>query len=401
MTSLADIPFYGVYKEVSERNRQAGLEEQSQQLKQVGLLAQLQAQMVAQQEKQRAAQKAATYDAEIAAAAGDPVKLRDIAMRRGLPADILRATQPDKPLADTRPEVLKLTEVLEGLAPNHPARPFIISRLEGLGAKPVKDQNPSNLARLRAEQAALDPNDKAGQAYYANALRKESETAKQISPTIVMPKTDRVPLGYRMKPDGSMEAIPGGPADTKIQGALNQDTSSLNESQSGMDRLQAEANRLLNHPGLSKTTGLMSIVPLAGGLATVPGTEAANFKAGLENLKSQVGFSVLQQMRNNSKTGGALGQISDRENILLQNNLAALDRAQSEQEFKAALGRIVEYTEGAKGRLRNAYNIKHGGRQAPQVQPSTETRKFATEAEAIASGVKGDVVIGGRKARID
>lgn len=181
-----------------------------------------------------------------------------------------------------------------------------------------------------------------------------------------MPKVATTPSGYRATPDGGLEPIPGGPADTKIQGALNQDTAILQNTQSGLDRLEAEAVRLKKHAGLSKTTGIMSMVPLVGGVATIPGTDAANFKAGLETLKSQSGFNVLQEMRNNSKTGGALGQVSDFENRLLQANLANLDRAQSEDEFKAALDKIITYSTQAKDRLRSAYNLKHGGRSGQQ-----------------------------------
>lgn len=161
-------------------------------------------------------------------------------------------------------------------------------------------------------------------------------------------------------------------ADTKAQGAYNSDTATLESTQSAMNRLAEESNRMLRHPGLTKATGVMSWAPLVGGLATVPGTDAADFKAGLDTLKSQVGFSVLQAMRDASKTGGALGQVSDRENIMLQNNLAALDRAQSPGEFRAALSRIVKYTDDAKNRLRGAYNMKHREKadQSPAQQPS-------------------------------
>lgn len=171
---------------------------------------------------------------------------------------------------------------------------------------------------------------------------------------------NKPPPGYRVTPQGNLEAIPGGPADTKLQGVLNQDTQALNNTSSAMDRLAAEARAIKDHAGLSKATGKMGWVPGIGGLATIPGTDAANFKARLDTLKSQVAFGVLQEMRNNSKTGGALGQVSDKEGILLQNNLAALDRAQSPEEFRAALERIVKYTEDAKDRLRTAYNLKHG-----------------------------------------
>ena len=155
-------------------------------------------------------------------------------------------------------------------------------------------------------------------------------------------------------------------ADKRDKAQEEKDASVTNIS-SNMDRLAQEANRLLNHPGLSKSTGLMSIVPLAGGLATVPGTDVANFKAGLETLKSQAGFSVLQAMRDASKTGGALGQVSDFENKMLQANLAALDTAQSEKEFKNALQKIITYTDAAKGRIKNAAK----GKLAAPAKPTT------------------------------
>ena len=201
----------------------------------------------------------------------------------------------------------------------------------------------------------------------------------QGNPVASLPPTpqqpQKPPPGYRVTTAGDLEAIPGGPADMKLRGQFNQDTGILQASTSGLDRLGAEANALLKHPGLSKSTGLMSVVPGVGGLASIPGTDAANFKARLDTLKSQVGFSVLQEMRNNSKTGGALGQVSDRENVMLQNNLAALDRAQSEPEFKEALKRIVDYTDAAKDRLRSAFNLKHGDVQEPSTPQRRSTDK--------------------------
>ena len=46
------------------------------------------------------------------------------------------------------------------------------------------EQNPSNLLRLQNELMALPPDQRAA---HFNAIRKESETPKQISPTVVMP----------------------------------------------------------------------------------------------------------------------------------------------------------------------------------------------------------------------
>lgn len=52
-------------------------------------------------------------------------------------------------------------------------------------------QAPSNLDRLLRERSALPPGDPRA-AIYDNAIRKESETAKQISPTFNMPRQEQI-----------------------------------------------------------------------------------------------------------------------------------------------------------------------------------------------------------------
>ena len=187
----------------------------------------------------------------------------------------------------------------------------------------------------------------------------------------------KAPSGYRYTASGNLEMIPGGPADFKLQGALNSDAQALSGSTSGMDRLGVAANEVLNHPGLGGIYGMRGVLP------NIPGGQAADAQALLNTLKSQVGFSVLQDMRNNSKTGGALGQVSDKENAMLQTNLAALEKAQSVEQARASLKKIVDYSEAAKGRLRNAYNMKHDGRTGGGVAPpaSMATSQDATALE--------------------
>ena len=177
-------------------------------------------------------------------------------------------------------------------------------------------------------------------------------------------------FGYRYKPNGDIERVPGGPADLKLQGALNSDTQALSGGVSSMDRLATASNELLNHPGLPGIYGLR------GALPNVPGSKAADAGALLNTLKSQVGFGVLQDMRNNSKTGGALGAISDKEIIILQANLAALEKAQSVEQAQLSLKKIVAYTDAAKDRLRNAYNMKHGGAKPVNAPINPSGAKF-------------------------
>jgi len=162
-----------------------------------------------------------------------------------------------------------------------------------------------------------------------------------------------VPSGYRMLPDGNMQAIPGGPADVKLAGQFNADTAQLQSSQADLDRLATSANELLKHEGLSHITGLPGMLP------NVPGMAGADAQAKLNTLKSQVGFGVLQAMRNASKTGGALGSVSDAEGKRLEANLAALENAQSEKQFRESLSKIIKFSDESKGRLADAYNLRH------------------------------------------
>jgi hypothetical protein len=173
------------------------------------------------------------------------------------------------------------------------------------------------------------------------------------------------PAGYRFTPDGDLQAIPGGPADTKQQGQFNQDTASLQGASASLDQLAKQANLLLNHKGLSRITGIQ------GALPNVPGMAGADADAMRTTLLSQVGFGALQAMRDASKTGGALGQVTEKELTFLQNSLTALEKPQSEEQFRSELQRLIKWTQDSKERLRGAYNMKHGeGRGAQPTSPS-------------------------------
>jgi hypothetical protein len=72
----------------------------------------------------------------------------------------------------------------------------------------------------------------------------------------------------------------------------------------------------------------------------IPTSQARSFAAQLDTLKANIAFGELTAMREASKTGGALGQVSDREGKLLANALGALDQGQSPEQFKAQLEKI-------------------------------------------------------------
>jgi hypothetical protein len=100
----------------------------------------------------------------------------------------------------------------------------------------------------------------------------------------------------------------------------------------------------------------------AGGLlSAIPLTGAKDLASKLTTIKANLGFDRLQQMRDASPTGGALGQVAVQELIALQSTIASLDQQQSPAQLKAALTKI----EGHYAAWRDAVT------RASQEQPTT------------------------------
>ena len=75
-------------------------------------------------------------------------------------------------------------------------------------------------------------------------------------------------------------------------------------------------------------------------LSKIGGTDAFDLKAKLTALGSNLAFSELQAMRDASKTGGALGQVSERELALLEGALGSLNIGQSKAQLLSQLEQI-------------------------------------------------------------
>lgn len=77
-----------------------------------------------------------------------------------------------------------------------------------------------------------------------------------------------------------------------------------------------------------------------GTTSKIPGTPAYNLARLLDTIKANAGFDRLQEMRNASTTGGALGQVSDFENKLLQATIGNLEQSQDKEQLLYNLDRV-------------------------------------------------------------
>ena len=92
----------------------------------------------------------------------------------------------------------------------------------------------------------------------------------------------------------------------------------------------------------------------------VPGTASADLAARLSTLEANAAFDALQKMRDSSPTGGALGQVTERELGLLQSTLAALSQSQSEKQFDEELVRFKQQYESILQRVEADYERQYG-----------------------------------------
>lgn len=121
------------------------------------------------------------------------------------------------------------------------------------------------------------------------------------------------------------------------------------------DRLSTLALELKGHPGLSGSTGMLGMLP------SRPGGGAAQSEALITSLKAQVAGMKLQAMRNASKTGGAVGQVTEKEWPRLENMITALDPVKmGEETFKAKLDELVGEIAKSKRSLNDAFKNEYG-----------------------------------------
>ncbi len=105
--------------------------------------------------------------------------------------------------------------------------------------------------------------------------------------------------------------------------------------------MTSEANRLIGQAqGLAERVG-SSLLDRTGQFVfgALPITEQGAIQGVVDTLKSNISFDTLQQMRDLSPTGGALGQVSNTELDMLMKNIGALDP--SSPDFQVNLQHVI------------------------------------------------------------
>lgn len=170
-------------------------------------------------------------------------------------------------------------------------------------------------------------------------------------------------LRGRMTPAAAMESLP--PKEIqKREAALPQATSAVKGIEAKATGFIKDLEELRDHPGLSSITGIA-----AGRLPGIT-AEGRAAQAIYDKIVAKGGFQALQEMRDASKTGGALGNVSNQEGTQLKASFAAIDRRQDANDVKKAIKDAIIDIERTTTRMREAYESTYsyksgGGAAAP------------------------------------
>ena len=158
--------------------------------------------------------------------------------------------------------------------------------------------------------------------------------------------TGTIPPGYQLITDPEtgaqrMEAIPGGPAAAQLAERAEAEANAAELAAKGESTVNRSVDFLIK--AIDKK-GLFDFpeAGVAGNLLAYLGVnqEAVDFRNELASLQAVIAFDRLQEMRNASKTGGALGGVSEKELTLLINAYGNLMQSTSSERLKENLETI-------------------------------------------------------------
>lgn len=164
----------------------------------------------------------------------------------------------------------------------------------------------------------------------------------------------------------TLAKTPGTPQYERIQKAEQAKTKDAERLKSALeksDQLLTAANRAIDQTGITSAGAIGQMTGFIGG------TPARDLESTIKEIKANIGFERLQQMRNESPTGGALGQVAVQELDMLQSVLGNLDQAQSPEQLRYNLGKVIDHY----NKFRMAVGQPSGGSTQPSAPASADS----------------------------
>lgn len=169
------------------------------------------------------------------------------------------------------------------------------------------------------------------------------------------PQIGSIPPGYRVVYDAnrlpvSMEVIPGSPEERKIQEAQQKGAvaaeSAITQSSIVLEETKKLKSLIKNQKPADPVTGTLGAIVGEKGGVLAAGSARRTAEELIKTIKANIGFDRLNQMRQESPTGGALGNITEQELAFLQSVLGSIDLSQKDDAILANLKRLENIYNG-------------------------------------------------------
>lgn len=247
------------------------------------------------------------------------------------------------------------------------------SRFGGAMEKNAKTPTPIDPSKLAIDQQNAD----------ASTLTAEASMHRAKNPSpMILNKIGSSPEEYAsalLNPDQGTGKDPAVVFDAngrilvspnQQQSVFAADAMKFNEMNAKFDLAASEMDRAIASIDTGASSGPWSVtqhVPVFGGQ-----TPAGALANSLKTIKARIGFDELQAMRDASPTGGALGQVSEREIDFLQSLMGSLDQDQDPKILRENLVTIRNFLLGRQSRYETAFGAKY-----PTLEENVERRADA------------------------
>ena len=289
-----------------------------------------------------------------------------LARAMGISEDLVKTMD-----ARTLREVAKQVSIKR--ATTSPLQQAVQSRVGQIMGMPLPSSAPTGVAPAAAPAPA------GGMAPAAMGAPAEAPTAAPAAPAGAQEQRITPSMARAIASDPIILA--GNPELAKQYAEIAEKLETPGAREAQVLRARSEAQRLENMPKVElsvanrqqqaglvkqtiddalKETGFFTTGGIGRLAAAVPGTPAYDLARRIETIKANIGFGELQRMRDESPTGGALGQVAVQELTYLQSALGNLDQAQSREELEKNLRNIRSIIERYERIRANAFERDYG-----------------------------------------
>ena len=163
-------------------------------------------------------------------------------------------------------------------------------------------------------------------------------------------------------------------AQTEASLTLPTELTQLDSTIAQADSTVAKINDLIP---LAEEAGIP--VALRGDLPGGLGGDPRKLKQAVKSLQANLGFDTLQKMRNASKTGGALGQVSERELDLLTNAVQSIDVEGDPATLRENLQKVITHYENYKREIEKMKVALREQAGKPEEAPQPQRKRYNPE----------------------